>query len=221
MKTKPLYSLFDIIGPVMIGPSSSHTAGACRLARTARRIYGKTPRRVRSLLHGSFAHTYQGHGSDRAIAGGLLGFSEEDERLVQALDLAPAAGLDLSFEAVDLGPVHPNSIRFIFEDEGEAFSVTGASIGGGAIEITEINGIPVRFSGALPTLVLRYPDSPGMVLRAGQIAKDHGVNIATMSVTREEGIATMILELDEPLTAPLIEAFRSIPSLRFFKALEV
>lgn len=221
MKSKPIYHLFDIIGPVMIGPSSSHTAGACRLARTACTIYGHKPRSVIFELHGSFAHTYQGHGSDRALAGGILGYTEEDERLIESLNKAKETGLSLTFRPIDLGPVHPNTIRFRFDGDENGFTVTGFSIGGGAIEITEINGIPCRFSGTCPTLILRYPDSPGMVYQASRITHDNGLNIATMSVSREDGTATMIIELDEPLTTSVIEAFQALPQLLFFKALEV
>lgn len=214
------YEMFDILGPIMVGPSSSHTAGACRLANMARRIYGKDLTAVTCELHGSFAHTYQGHGSDRAIAGGLLGYAPDDERLVKALDLIAQAGIALVFQPADLGNVHPNTIRFRFHrDQAPDFTVTGSSIGGGNIRITDIDETATDFTGEYPTLILRYPDSPGMVYYASSICRENNLNIAHMHVSRLDQTATMIIELDEPFTPAVTEAFSQLPNLDFFIAI--
>lgn len=215
------YTIFDILGPVMVGPSSSHTAGACRLALTARKIVDFTIKEVIFQLHGSFAHTYTGHGTDRALAGGILGYEPDDERLIHAIDEAAKQGIKLSYEPIDLGNVHPNSIRFCFiSDSGEKFHVTGASIGGAAIRITNIDGTETDFTGNFPTLILRYPDYSGMISNASSILTTHHINIATMQVNRVENIATMIIELDEPFTDEVIEAFKRLPKIDFFKAID-
>ena len=220
MSTGKHYQMFDILGPIMIGPSSSHTAGACRLANMARRIYGAPLRKVICELHGSFSHTYLGHGSDRAVAGGLLGLAPDDERLVDALRLIADKGIDLAFMPKDLGNVHPNTMRFRFIAPNEPeFTVTGSSIGGGNIRITDIDGTATDFTGEYPTLILRYPDSPGMVYAASGICHDNNLNIAHMHVNRLDQTATMIIELDEPFTPRVTDAFQKLPQLDFFKAI--
>ncbi|MGH7444240.1 MAG: serine dehydratase beta chain, partial [Longimicrobiales bacterium] len=134
-----IVSLFDILGPVMVGPSSSHTAGACRLGLMARAILGGTPTRAHIRLHGSFAATGDGHGTKRAIVGGLIGLPPDDLRLREAFAEAEDAGLEWSFENVDLGEeAHPNTVVIDLERDGESVEVRGASIGGGRIEVTEL-----------------------------------------------------------------------------------
>ncbi len=215
------YSIFDILGPVMIGPSSSHTAGACRLALTARKIVDFPVKEVIFQLHGSFAHTYTGHGTDRALAGGILGYEPDDERLIYAIDKAREQGINLTYEPIDLGNVHPNSIRFCFmSSHNQKFYVTGASIGGGAIRITNIDGTETNFTGNFPTLILRYPDYSGMISNASSILTAHQINIATMQVNRVENIATMIIELDDPFNKEVVKAFQKLPKIEFFKAID-
>ena len=149
-----MVSILDIIGPIMVGPSSSHTAGACRIGLFARGLVGGQPDQAHIELHGSFARTGVGHGTDRALAGGLLGLAPDDERLRDALTLAADAGLDIEFDTVKLrGDVHPNTARLSVERLGSEVRITGSSLGAGRILVTDIDGYPVEVSGDLPTLV--------------------------------------------------------------------
>ena len=188
--------VYDILGPVMIGPSSSHTAGAVRLGNVAAMIYNRRPKKVDFYLHGSFAKTYRGHGTDSALVAGMLGFSPDDERIKDAFTLVKEKGIDIEFHEADLGYVHPNTVKIIFEDDKGAFQVIGSSLGGGTIEIIEINGAEVALHADYPTLVLQYPDKVGVINRISSIMATAGVNIASMKVTRRQKQATMILELD-------------------------
>lgn len=214
--------MLDILGPIMIGPSSSHTAGACRLAYLAKTIYAKPFEKVVCELHGSFAETYAGHGTDRALAGGLLGFLPDDERIKDALSLAQEQDLTILFAPTDLGPVHPNTVRFHFFETANSehtFTVMGSSIGGAAIKITNIDGTDVDFSGEKPTLIIRYMDRFGVIHEVTRIFREHQINIATMSVSREHHIATMVMELDSPFPHKLEETLHAIPDVFFIKGL--
>src|SRR5690606_15566661 len=160
-----MVGLFDILGPVMVGPSSSHTAGACRLGLMARAILGGTPDHARIALHGSFARTGEGHGTHRAIVGGLVGIAPDDLRLRHAYDEAKAAGLEWDFEEVDLGDnAHPNTAVFEVRRGDETVRLRGASVGGGRIEVTEIDGFPVALGGDYHTLVVLARDEPGTIM---------------------------------------------------------
>ena len=158
-------NIFDIIGPVMIGPSSSHTAGACRLGLLARGILGQRPAKAEIILHGSFAHTYKGHGTDRALIAGLMGWQPDDARIPDALRIAAEEGMDFSFTPGDLGSMaHPNSVLFRLTDEkGNTCEVVGASIGGGQIMVTNVDGFPVELTGVLPALFVPHRDEPGVI----------------------------------------------------------
>lgn len=213
------YHISDILGPIMIGPSSSHTAGACRLARLAKDIYHDAFHKVVCELHGSFAHTYQGHGTDRALAGGLLGYYPDEVRLRNALTLAEHVGIEVLFEPEDLGPVHPNTIRFTFYGAQDPFTVTGSSVGGGAIIIININGTDVTFTGEKPTLILRYEDRFAMIHEVTDVIRRYHLNIATLRVTREDTVATMIVELDAPFSPNLSAELAGLPGIQFFKGL--
>src|SRR5512138_3775660 len=163
-----MVSLLDIIGPVMVGPSSSHTAGACRLGLIARGLVGGTPERARIELHGSFARTGEGHGTDKAIVGGLLGFRPDDDRLRTALEIAERDGLDYRFEKTTLGDdvdVHPNTARISVERGDRSAVMVGSSLGAGRILVTEIDGFPVEVTGSYHTIVLVAEDVPGSVAR--------------------------------------------------------
>src|SRR3712207_269677 len=152
-----MVSILDIIGPVMVGPSSSHTAGACRLGLLARNLVGGTPQRARVELHGSFARTGEGHGTDKAIVGGLMGFRPDDERLRTALEIAEHEGLDYRFEKTTLGEeseVHPNTVRISVEREGRESVMVGSSLGAGRVLVTEIDGYPVEVTGGYNTIVI-------------------------------------------------------------------
>lgn len=195
-------SLLDMIGPVMIGPSSSHTAGACRLGLVAHYLLGEAPKRVTIGLHASFAKTGRGHGTHLALIAGILGFAPDDPRLPQAFEEAQAAGLEFEFKDVDLGDVHPNTAQIALHGETQRLSVQGSSTGGGVIHVTHVQGLGVNFSGANPTLLLRYADAVGMIARAASTIAADNVNIATLTCTREArgGQALLAIELDQPLS---------------------
>src|SRR5918992_596339 len=197
-----MVSLLDIIGPVMVGPSSSHTAGACRLGLLARCLVGGTPHRARIELHGSFARTGEGHGTDKAIVGGLMGFRPDDERLRDVLGIAEREGLEYRFEKTTLGEdadVHPNTVRITVERERRTAVMVGSSLGAGRVLVTNIDGYPVEVTGNYHTIVLVAEDIPGSVARIAGILADHAINIATLRLTRKErgGDAFMVIELDD------------------------
>jgi L-serine dehydratase len=197
-----MVSLLDIIGPVMVGPSSSHTAGACRLGLLARCLVGGTPQSARIELHGSFARTGEGHGTDKAIVAGLMGFRPDDERIRNALEIAEREGLAYVFEKTKLGDeevIHPNSVRLTLE-RGERRSVLlGSSLGAGRILVSQIDGYPVEVHGSYHTIVLVAEDVKGSIARIATILAEDGLNIATLRLTRKErgGDAFMVIELDE------------------------
>ena len=197
-----MVSILDIIGPVMVGPSSSHTAGACRLGLVARDLVGGTPDAALIELHGSFARTGEGHGTDKAIVGGLLGFRPDDERLRDALTILEKEGLAWKFEKTTLGDepeVHPNSVRITVSRNGKQHVMLGASLGAGRIRVSQIDGYPVEVDGAHHTIVLVAEDVKGSVARIAGILSDDGVNIATLRLTRKHrgGDAFMVIEVDE------------------------
>lgn len=218
-----MVSLFDILGPVMVGPSSSHTAGACRLGLMARAILGGTPERAVIELHGSFAATGEGHGTHRAIVGGLIGLPPDDLRLREAYAEAEAAGLEWSFEEIDLGEeAHPNTVIFEVEREGERVKVRGASIGGGRIEVTEIDGFQVSLGGDYHTLVVLARDVPGTIATITGLFSEDGVNLATMRVDRtgRHKDALMTIEVDDAISDHVLEKVRSFPWLRWARRVE-
>lgn len=195
-----MHGVFDIVGPVMIGPSSSHTAGAARLGLMARKILGGAPVRARIGLTGSFARTGKGHGTDKAIAGGLLGFRPDDERIRDALQLAPDMGLAVAFYAADRPDAHPNTALLDLERaDGRTVHIEGASVGGGNILVNQIGDYAVALTGAYPALLTVHRDRPGVITAVTQILAEHALNIAFMRVSRQSRgeRAMMILELDE------------------------
>ena len=216
-------SVFDIIGPRMVGPSSSHTAGALRLGLLARGLLGRAPSRARIGLHGSFATTYQGHGTDRAVAAGLMGMAPDDTRIPESLAIARAEGLDLTFEAVDLGPeAHPNTLVFDLEAEGDRARLVGSSIGGGAVRVSEVNDRPVELTGRFDTLIVIARDVPGTTAAITHLLAEEGVNIAFLEVGREKrgGEATMIIEADHPIPESVLERARGFEWVEFARRLE-
>lgn len=192
-----------MIGPVMIGPSSSHTAGACRIGLLARALLGTAPLKAVIGLHASFAKTGRGHGTQLALVAGLLNFPPDDPRLPDALTLAPTLGLDVEFNEIDLGDVHPNTARLELEGAGgERVSMTASSTGGGVVEVIRVDGFRVSFAGNSPTLLLRYPDALGVIARVASLIAADGVNIAALGCTRQKrgGDALLVIELDSPLS---------------------
>ena len=215
-----MVSLLDIIGPVMVGPSSSHTAGACRLGLLARCLVGGTPQRARVELHGSFARTGEGHGTDKAIVAGLMGFRPDDERIRDALEIADREGLQYTFEKTKLGEeekVHPNSVRITVERGDRKSVMLGSSLGAGRVLVTEIDGYPVEISGSFNTIVLVAEDVRGSIARIATILADDGLNIATLRLTRKErgGDAFMVIELDETPDEKARDDIRSLPWVRW------
>lgn len=197
-----MVSLLDIIGPVMVGPSSSHTAGACRLGLLARGLVGGTPERALIELHGSFARTGEGHGTDKAIVAGLMGFRPDDDRIRNALDIAEGDGLAYGFEKTKLGEegeTHPNSVRITLERGSRQAVMMGASLGAGRIVVNEIDGYPVEVTGSYHTIVLVAEDIKGSIARISRILADDDVNIANLRLTRKQrgGDAFMVIEADE------------------------
>lgn len=200
--------LFDILGPRMVGPSSSHTAGACRLGYVVHAILGGVPTVAKVGLHGSFAMTGDGHGTKLAITGGLLGYEPDDPRLRDSESLAADAGLDVTFETVDLGDeAHPNSARFEVARGYDGITLVGCSIGGGRIRVQRVDGFEVNLSGSLPTIVVQADDVPGTVADITGMLARHGLNLATIRVDRTgRGEKAMItIETDEEVPPQLID----------------
>ena len=192
--------LFDVLGPVMTGPSSSHTAGAVRIGSTARRLLGEQPAQAEILLYGSFAATGRGHGTDRALVAGLLGMQPDDDRIPNSFALAKASGLHYKIGSINLRSAHPNTaVLRLVGVSGRKLEVIGASIGGGRINICQIDGITTNFGGDHNTLIVHNQDTPGHVAAVSECLSAHGVNIATMQLYRDYpgGNAVMIIETDK------------------------
>jgi len=202
------HSVFDVIGPVMIGPSSSHTAGAVRLGHLAREVFGEAPARADITLHGSFATTGHGHGTDLALVAGLLGYAPDDERIRTSFDEARAAGLEVAFTEEDLGQVHPNTARIVMTAADGTGLVQGSSVGGADVVLTRIDDFDVEITGDLPALVVVHTDQPGVVAAVTAVLARYGVNIASMEVSRERrgARALMVIETDQPVHGPVVEA---------------
>jgi len=209
----------------MIGPSSSHTAGAVRLGALARAIFGAQPCSVRIGLHGSFASTGRGHGTDLALVAGLLGMKPDDARIPSALDIAPAHGLAVEFHEVDLGEVHPNTALFeLHGSDGRSMVVRGSSLGGGDVVVSAIDGFEVEARGVLPLLIVEHIDRPGQIAAVTGVLAESHTNIAEMRVSRERrgARALMLIETDvevEPEAVahvaqmPSVTAVRQIPAV--------
>lgn len=201
--TMEQYSVFDIIGPRMTGPSSSHTAGAVRLSHTVRHIVGKPISKVQFTLYGSFAETGRGHGTDKALIAGILGLYPDDARIKDAYQIAADADLLVDFEYSDEPVEHPNTVRILATDiDGEDTEAVGQSIGGGKILITEINGLDVELTGDYPTIIIRHQDVPGVIAEVSHVLAQLNINIAFMRVFRHDRgeDAYMCIETDTPVT---------------------
>jgi len=205
-------AIFDIIGPVMVGPSSSHTAGAARIGYIARKLLAEKPKVIRAELYGSFLTTGKGHGTDRALVAGLLGMLPDDMRIPRSLEIAEESGVEVQFGEANLRDGHPNSVRLLLTGvSGETMEIIGESIGGGRINIASIDGVTTNFSGEYPTLIVHNLDTPGHVAQVTTALSQKGVNIATMQLyrTQRNGMAVMVIETDQVIPVATIEYLRS------------
>lgn len=209
----PNMGIFDVLGPIMIGPSSSHTAGAARLGKIAKTIVDKPIKEVTFLLHGSFKETYKGHGTDRALVAGILGMLPDDWRLRDSIALAEEQGISLKFLPCDLGQAHPNTVKFLIKDiEDVQWEITGSSIGGGLVEVNEINGNRVKITGQNPTIITSHDDIPGTVSKISTLLYNNGINIASMNLMRSQKgkDASMTVEIDHIASEEVIKNIVSI-----------
>ena len=205
-------SIMDIIGPVMVGPSSSHTAGACRIGLFVGGLFGKRWLRADISLHGSFAATGIGHGTQYALLAGLMGCAPDDERIPRAMDLASQNGLDFKFSVVDMGNVHPNSVRIALKSGNDTMSVCASSVGGGRIRVWMVDGFAVDLDGERTTMLVSYPDRKGMIADISAIIADARVGIGEMKVHRNDldGTAMMTLTLDQNPPAGILDRIRGL-----------
>lgn len=193
-------NIFDILGPVMVGPSSSHTAGAVRIGHVTRTLLGSRPVKAEIGLCGSFAATGKGHGTDRALVAGLLGMKPDDMRIPQSFEIAAQEGLDFKIENIQIREVHPNTALLkVFNEDGKSLEVQASSLGGGRIMLNKLDGIVVNCTGECPTLIIRNQDQPGHVATVTSMLARESVNIATLQLYRGKkgGQAVMIIEIDQ------------------------
>ncbi len=218
-----MVSLLDIIGPVMVGPSSSHTAGACRLGLLARGLVGGTPETALLELHGSFARTGEGHGTDKALVAGLLGFRPDDERIRTALEIAVGEGLEYVFEKTTISDEsHPNTVRITAARGPRRAVMVGSSLGAGRVLVTEIDGYPVDISGNFYSIVILAADVKGSIARVTRILSDHDINIATLKLTRTQrgGDAFIVIECDDSAGEEVRDEIRELAWVRWAMRLD-
>ncbi|OZU90357.1 L-serine ammonia-lyase, iron-sulfur-dependent, subunit beta [Virgibacillus indicus] len=204
-------SVFDIIGPVMIGPSSSHTAGAARIGLAARNLFGGDPEWAKIYLYESFAKTYKGHGTDFALAGGLMGFAPDDPRMSKALEIAEERALKIEFIEDSAAVDHPNTARLVIGKDNESIELIGISIGGGKVEITELNGFELRLSGNHPAILIMHNDRFGAIASVTKILAKHEINIGHMEVNRKDvgKEALMVIEVDQNVSDDILKELES------------
>ena len=210
---RDMLDIFDILGPVMVGPSSSHTAGAVRIGNMARALLGSQPGKADIALHGSFAETGQGHGTDKALVAGLLGMRPDNLDIPRSFEIAAEQGLEFHIHPVQLRDAHPNTAVLQVEDaNGKKMTVQGVSIGGGRIRVDKINGVDVNFTGAYNTLVVRHQDVAGELSRITNELAVGGVNIANMSLCRNRrgGDVLTSIETDQELQADVVKRISTL-----------
>ncbi|MDD3368955.1 MAG: L-serine ammonia-lyase, iron-sulfur-dependent subunit beta [Lachnospiraceae bacterium] len=201
-------NLFDIIGPVMVGPSSSHTAGAVRIGGISKKLMREKIKDAEILLHGSFASTGTGHGTKQALVAGLLGMETDDERIPDSLEIATSQGITIKFGTTELRNAHPNSVKMILHGEsGKSLEIIGQSLGGGRINISEIDGLTANVAGDYPTLIVHNQDQPGHVASVTAMLAHKSVNIAELRLYRSGrgGMAVMVVECDQELPEEAIK----------------
>ena len=209
-------NIFDIMGPIMVGPSSSHTAGAVRIGLISRRLLGSQPVSASLMLHGSFAATGTGHGTDKALVAGLLGMQPDDPNIPRAFSLAEQAGIELTIGTVSLRGAHPNTVILtITNAQGRTLEINASSLGGGRVRVNSLDGLEASFTGDYPTLIIRNEDRPGLVADVAQLLSDRNVNIATMQLYRDRrgGLAVMVIESDQAIYPATVERLRAHPGI--------
>ncbi|WP_110929379.1 L-serine ammonia-lyase, iron-sulfur-dependent subunit beta [Bacillus massiliglaciei] len=208
-------SVFDIIGPVMIGPSSSHTAGAARIGRVARNLFGREPGWIDVSFYGSFAKTYKGHATDVAIIGGIMDFDTFDERIKDSIKIAKEKNIKVTFKEEDAVPEHPNTARVSIGDDSGSLELVGISIGGGKIEITELNGFKLRLSGHNPAILVVHDDRYGAIAGVSNILAKYQINIGQMEVSRKEKgkMALMTIEVDHTIEDVILQEIGALPNI--------
>jgi L-serine dehydratase len=214
-------SVFDMIGPVMIGPSSSHTAGVVRIARAALKLLGGIPEEAEITFYNSFARTYEGHGSDRAIIAGLLDFKTDDVRIKDSLSLAEKQGLVYRFKSIgNASTLHPNTIRLNLRKGEKLIEVVGESRGGGMINIAEVDGFKADFSANLHTIIITASDTKGSIAFIASVLAHDDCNIATMSVSRKgrNDMACLVIEMDsgiKPVTLSYLQSLSWVNQITY------
>lgn len=208
-------SVFDIIGPTMVGPSSSHTAGAVRIGRVARELFGEQPQNVNIYLYGSFMETYRGHGTDVALVGGLLGYDTDDSRIEHSLEKAQSLNINVNFIEMSEERSNPNTAIIEMTKGDHTISVEGISIGGGKIEIIAINGFTLAISGNYTKLLVFHQDAFGTIGKVANIIGENGINVGSMQVARKEkgDQALMTCELDDEISNSVLEQIRDVPGV--------
>ena len=215
-------NIFDIVGPVMVGPSSSHTAGAVRIGFVSRKLMGEPVKEVQLLLYGSFLATGKGHGTDRALVAGLLGMQPDDERVPFAFEEAKKAGMAFEFGEANLKEAHPNSVVLkMVGESGKKLEVIAASLGGGRMKICQIDGREANFCAEYPTLIVQNLDQPGCVATVTTLLSMLGINIATLQLYRDSrgGAAVMVVECDREVpreSIALLEQQENIEQVTYY-----
>ncbi|MFV0401206.1 MAG: L-serine ammonia-lyase, iron-sulfur-dependent subunit beta [Oscillospiraceae bacterium] len=217
-------SVFDVVGPVMIGPSSSHTAGASRLARIAKLIVAEPFSHVSFGLSGSFARTYRGHGTDRALVAGALGLREDDERLANSFAIAESRGLTWDFYEAELDNLHENSVEMRFHlNDGRVKKIVGSSVGGGRILIHSFDGFQVEYTAQSSALILRQEDRPGVVSEVTKVLAKNGINIGVMRLSRRArgDEAFCVIEVDGTISPDIAKAVEQVDGILAAKAINL
>ncbi len=214
-------TLFDIISPIMIGPSSSHTAGAVRLGLMAKNIYKNTPKSVTFCLYNSYAHTGKGHGTEKGLLAGVLGLSVDDRKIKDIFNSDLAKQVYYKFEYKDNFKYHPNAVDIIFDGDNKMF-ISGESVGAGEIEITKINDFNVKLTGKYNTVLLVYKDKPGMISQVSSLLQYHNINIASLNCDRsgKGREASMIISVDGNIHSEIIDNIEEIPEVYFVSYVE-
>ena len=209
-------NIFDIVGPVMIGPSSSHTAGAARIGKISRMLFRDTIQSAEIKLFGSFAKTYKGHGTDRALVGGILGMEPDDERIRDSLMIAKDQNIQVTIEKSNLTPKHPNTVEIKLKgDAGKEVVILGSSVGGGNIHITQINGLDVSITGQHDTLIVVHKDIPGVVGRVAEFLGNCDINLCNMTLarTKKGGVAVLSFEVDGNIDEEVTKFIERFPGV--------